>query len=248
MKRSLHEILLWVVVLVSMSCSLISGTPAPLSEPAPLSKPTALSPETQSYDEAVAAQDDISVIKFIANELRMAELETPYSPFEICFEEMTQTVKTGANGKFTSLLMDECGTLVDGDFAISSTVILNSPAKTAACGYVFRSDEKGSWYELRLERVEGSSRWSLVRMEDGVAVEVLREPSGGDQLDLSDNAQTRVLLYARGATMKVFFNGSYAGTVEDSDLSAGRLSLFAEAESGAAICRYDSYWINFYHG
>lgn len=244
MKRFFPIIFLWLVVLFSLSCSVISGSPAPLPT---LSKPTPLSPGSQPYDEAVAARDDISIVRFIANELRRAELDTPYSPFEMCYEEETLTVKTGANGKFAAELVKDCGSSQDGDFSMSSTVILNSSAKTATCGYVLRSDGKGFEYALRLEQSEGSSRWSLVRLADGVVAGVLSEPAADDDLDLSDGKQTRVLLYVRGEIMKGFFNNSFAGMVMDSDLSAGTLSLFAESESHTATCRYDAFWVNIYH-
>jgi hypothetical protein len=247
MKKSVLRILPWAAVLISLSCSAIGGASAPFPEPAPLSKPTPLSADSQAFDEAVAAHDDLSIVRFIANELRLAELETPYSPFELCFEETTQTVRTGDKGAFTAQWMDECGSPEDGDYAVASTVILTSAAKTAVCGYAFRSDDKGSRYELRLERANGSSRWSLVRLADGVVAEVLQEPVADERLDLSNGAQTRVLLYARGAVIKVYFNGHFVKMEEDSGLSAGKIGLFAESESGPAVCQYDSYWVNVYH-
>jgi hypothetical protein len=179
--------------------------------------------------------------------LRLAELETPYSPFDICYEQTTRTVKTGTGGKFTVDWMEDCGSAAEGEFAMSSTVILTSAAKTAMCGYAFWSDQKGARYELRLERAEGVSRWSLVRIADGVVAEVLQEPAADEELDLSNGAQTRVLLYARGEVIKVYFNGSFVKMDEVSDLSTGRIGLFAESESGSAICQYDSFWVNIYH-
>jgi hypothetical protein len=241
MKRPLVSILLWSALLVSLSCSALGGSPTEETE-SPLR-----SEEIQDFYDAVEAQDDFSIIQFVAAELRRVGLETPHSPYEICYEETIREVESGAGGESAAEPVEGCGSAEDGDYATAASVSLESSAPTAACGYLFRSDGEGNWYALRLERKGGAARWSLLRFAGGVVAEVLTEPAADVELNLADGVRTRVLLYARGEILQVYFNGRPAGTVTDPDLSAGTISLFAEAESGTAACRFDALWVNVYH-
>ncbi|MBN1440399.1 MAG: hypothetical protein JW929_13405 [Anaerolineales bacterium] len=268
MKRTLAPFLLWAGLLMSLSCSALAGSPvektesplkteemesslradktAPILEPKKTESPLRLE-EIEDFYDAVEAQDDLSIIRYIDSELDRADLETPYSPYDICYEETVREIESGAGGKPAAEPVEGCGSAEDGDYAMAASVSLESSAATAACGYRFRSDGEGDWYALRLERTEGAAFWSLLRFAGGVVAEVLIEPAADGELILADGARTRVLLYARGETLKVFFNGRLAGTVTDSGLTAGTISLFAEAESGTAMCRYDAVWVNVYH-
>jgi hypothetical protein len=207
--------------------------------------PTPLSADSLPFSEAV--QDDISMIRFIRGELTLAGLEPPSSPIDICFEERILSLSVDPDSRFFSYFLPQCGFSGVEDFAMSSTVLLKSESPMAACGYILRSRAESDYYMLRLERAEGSSRWSFLSIRDGAIGPILHPPAADDRLDLSEGAQTRVLLYARGGFMKVFFNSSFAGEISDSTLESGGIGLFVGSASGDAVCRYDALWVNVYH-
>jgi hypothetical protein len=266
LKKIFPVLALLIVILISLACSLFVSAPevpsnleanstaavstfkskGQMEKIAPGGPaPTALSPDSLPYSEAIL--DDLPMVRFIGDELALAELERPYSPFDICFEEKIFSLTVDPNSKFFSYFLPECNFSEVEDFAMSSTVVLKSTSPVAACGYLFRSGGGSTFYLLRLERAQGSSRWSLMYVGDGVIAKVLQPPAADSHLDLSEGAQTRVLLYMNGETIKVFFNSHLAGKVSDSTLPSGGIGLFVGSVSNPAVCRYDALWVNVYH-
>lgn len=270
MKKPSPFFIISIVVLVSLSCSTLNFNPASPDSTAVTpthgdgatgpfrSKgqvitivpsgptPTPISSDAKSFSDAVG--DDIAMILFVGFELKLSDLEPPSSPrFEICYEENIQSLTIDPDSVFVSHFFPSCEFSEVTDFAMSATVKLESDSPTASCGYLFRTSTPGTWYMLELERSAGSSKWSLVYVQNSLVQKVIRPPAADDNLDLSAGATTRVLLSARGKFIKVFFNTQLAGEAFDPSLPAGGIGIFSRAASGEATCRFDSLWVNIYH-